>query len=111
MNRRGFRSFGGSLCSWALTKRWALRLAALEGIPLGKSKDRFFADLLAQTVTVLLEAPDDVRRQVWQRACGRLRGERAAVALHLAAMAASIQRQATLGAVARSLIDVRSWRP
>jgi hypothetical protein len=95
-------------------RRWSLRLTALEGIPLGKSKDRVYGDLLAETVAALLEAPDELRLQAWLQACSRLRGERAAVALHLAALAplgASVQRQTTLGAAARSLMDVQAWWP
>lgn len=95
-------------------RRWSLRLASLEGIPLGKSEDLAYADLLASTVDALLEAPDDVRLHAWQQACSRLRGERAAVSLRLAALAplaASVQRQATVSAAARSLIDVQAWWP
>lgn len=94
--------------------RWSLCLSSLEGIPLGKSNDPVYADVLASTVDALLEAPDDVRLHAWRQACARLRGERAAVASHLAVLAplaASVQRQATLSAAAGSLLVVQSWWP
>ncbi len=95
-------------------RRWSLLLNSLDGIPLGKSKDQVYTDLLAQTVAALLEAPQDIRLLAWQQACSRLRGERAAVALHLATLAplgASVQRQAVLSAAARSLCDLLDWWP
>ncbi len=121
-------------------RRWSLLLDALAAIVPGDADEPVMADLLARTIAALLDAPEEIRRDAWQRALGlstvappatsgaagspassgadraasRLRGERAGVALYLAALAplgASVQREATLAAAARSLLTVQRWWP
>lgn len=108
-----FTSLAASRCM-PPPRRWALLLDALAVIVPGDADERVIADQLARTVAALLEAPEEIRREAWQRALGRLRGKRAGVALYLAALAplgASIQREETLVNAARSLLDVQAWWP
>ena len=93
-------------------KRWSMLLKAIEQV--GPSTGAGSMQHVRQTIDALLQAPDDVRREAWDRARMKLHGNRAAAARYLVAVSPlglSLGRHQTFSAAAGSLLTVQSWWP